>query len=210
MPPRLPCGYSPTWARCGERAKGGICIYTERLLIRRFHPDDWRDLHEYLSQPEVTRFEPYDAFTEKKSKKEAARRAKDPGFWAVCLKDTQCLRESGKLIGNIYLAEQGFDTWEFGYVFNQKYHGMGYASEAARALLDDAFANRNAHRVVAECNPLNAASWRLLERLGFRREGHFLKNIYFKRDASGNPVWCDTYAYGMLKEEWNSRCAHEP
>jgi len=172
-------------------------------LIRRFTPDDWRDLHEYLSQPEVVRFEPYDAFAEKASKKEAARRAEDPGFWAVCL------RESGKLIGNVYLGQQAFDSWELGYVFNREYHGKGYATEAARALLDDVFANRNARRAVAMCNPLNEASWRLLERLGFRREGHFIKDIYFKRDASGNPIWCDTYAYGILAEEWKSRCIHE-
>jgi len=179
-----------------DAGKGGISIYTQRLLIRRFTPDDWRDLHEYLSQPEVVRFEPYDAFTEKESKKEAARRAKDPGFWAVCLRDT------GKLIGNVYLGQQAFDSWELGYVFNKNYHGMGYATEAARALLDDVFANQNARRVVAMCNPLNLPSWRLLERLGFRREGHFIKDIYFKRDAQGRPIWCDTYAYGILKEEF--------
>jgi len=52
------------------------------------------------------------------------------------------------------------------------------------------------------CNPLNTASGRLLERLGFRREGHFIRNIYFKKDQAGEPIWCDTYAYGMLREEW--------
>jgi RimJ/RimL family protein N-acetyltransferase len=169
---------------------------TQRLLIRRFSPGDWRDLHEYLSQPEVVRFEPYGVFTKEASKKEAARRAGDPAFWAVCLRD------SGKLIGNVYLSKQEFGTWELGYVFNENYHGMGYATEAARALLDDAFANQNARRVAAMCNPLNASSWRLLERLGFRREGHFVRNIYFKKDAAGAPIWCDTYAYGILREEW--------
>jgi len=176
---------------------------TESLLIRRFRPGDWRDLHEYLSQPAVVKYEPYDVFTEEASRREAARRADDPAFWAVCLRDC------GKLIGNVYLSEQAFGTWELGYVFNENFQGMGYATEAARALLDDVFANRNARRVVAMCNPLNAASWRLLERLGLRREGHFIKNVYFKHDAAGNPIWGDTYAYGMLKEEWNSRCAYE-
>jgi RimJ/RimL family protein N-acetyltransferase len=184
-------------------AKGGICIDTQRLLIRRFSPDDWRDLHEYLSQPEVVQFEPYDIFAEAASQREAARRAGDPAFWAVCLRD------GGKLIGNIYLSKQEYDTWELGYVFNKRYHGMGYATEAARALLENVFTNQNARRVVAMCNPLNAPSWRLLERLGFRREGHFIRNIYFKKDAAGEPIWCDTYAYGILKEEWNSRYPHE-
>ena len=153
------------------------------MLIRRFRPEDWRDLHGYLSQPEVVRFEPYDVFTQKASKKEAARRAGGDSFWAVCLRD------SSKLIGNIYLSEQAFGTWELGYVFNENFQGMGYATEAARALLSDIFANQNARRAVAMCNPLNAASWRLLERLGFRREGHLVKNIYFKKDTAEEPVW---------------------
>ena len=168
------------------------------MLIRRFKADDWRDLYEYLSQEEVVRYEPYEAFTQEASQREAERRAGDPAFWAVCLRDC------GKLIGNIYLSEQEFDAWELGYVFNKNFQGMGYATEAARALLDDAFANQTARRVVARCNPLNGASWRLLERLGFRREGYFVRDIYFRKDTAGNPIWCDTYAYGMLKEEWEN------
>ncbi|MCL1806123.1 MAG: GNAT family N-acetyltransferase [Oscillospiraceae bacterium] len=173
---------------------------TERLRIRPFTPDDWPDLFEYLSDEEVMKHEPYDPFSEEASKKEAVRRAEDSAFRAVCLKD------GGKLIGNIYLAKQDFDRWELGYVFNKNYHRKGYATEAARAVLDDVFRNQNARRVIAMCNPLNMPSWRLLERLGLRREGHLIKNIYFKKDQAGNPIWLDTYEYGLLAEEWGMRC----
>ena len=169
---------------------------TERLLIRRFRPDDWWDLFEYLSQEETVKYEPYEVFTEESSKLEAARRSEEHNYWAVCLKDC------GKLIGNVYLSKQEFDTWELGYVFNKNFHGKGYATEAARALLDDIFRNNNARRVVAMCNPLNESSWKLLERLGLRREGHLLKNIYFKKDKTGNPIWLDTYEYAILSDEW--------
>ena len=54
------------------------------------------------------------------------------------------------------------------------------------------------------CNPLNKPSWKLLERLGFRREGHLIKNIYFKKDSLGDPIWSDTYEYGILAEEWKT------
>ena len=172
---------------------------TKRLIIRRFKPDDWQDLYEYLSQKQTVKYEPYDIFTESASKQESARRSKDNDFWAVCLKNCE------KLIGNIYLSGQEFETWELGYVFNQNYHGMGYATEAAACLIDDVFKNHNARRVTAMCNPLNIPSWRLLERLGFRREGHLIQNIYFKRDENGNPIWSDTYEYGILAEEWNHR-----
>lgn len=69
---------------------------TGRLLLRRFTLDDWRDLHEYLSQESVVKYEPYEVFTEDASKQEAIRRTENTGFWAVCLKD------NGKVIGNIF------------------------------------------------------------------------------------------------------------
>ncbi|MBG0785399.1 MAG: GNAT family N-acetyltransferase [Anaerolineaceae bacterium] len=169
---------------------------TERLIIRRFLPDDWEDLHEYLSQEEVVKYEPYDVFTEEASKQEAIDRAGNDDFCAVCLKDTN------KVIGNIYFAKQDFDTWELGYVFNSRYQGKGYATEASRAVVNDAFTNKKAHRVIASCNVLNTASWKLLERLGMRREGHLLQNVWFKKDGNGQPIWADSYEYGILKEEW--------
>ncbi len=172
---------------------------TERLFIRKFAPDDWQDLYEYLSQEEVVKYEPYEVFTEDGSKKEVVSRSKNEAFGAVCLKD------SGKLIGNVYLSKQDFDTWELGYVFNKNYQGYGYATEAAKALLNDIFNNQNAYRVVAMCNPLNEPSWKLLERLGLRREGHLIKNIFFKKDKNGEPIWSDTYEYAILKDEWMQR-----
>ena len=64
------------------------------------------------------------------------------------------------------------------------------------------FNNMNARRVVAMCNPLNVPSWKLLERLGLRREGHLIQNIYFKTNSLGQAIWSDTYEYGILSTEW--------
>lgn len=172
---------------------------TERLVVRRFTPDDWKDLYEYLSQEEVVRFEPYEVFTEEASKEEAINRSNNKAFWAICLK------ESKKLIGNIYLSKQEFDTWELGYVFNKNYQNKGYATESARFLIDNIFRNHNARRVIAMCSPLNTSSWKLLERLGLRREGYLIQNIYFKKDERNNPIWLDTYEYGILSHEWFER-----
>ena len=57
---------------------------------------------------------------------------------------------------------------------------------------------KGVHRVFAECDPQNPASWRLLEALGFKREGHLRQNVYFWEDGDGRPVWKDTYVYGLL------------
>jgi RimJ/RimL family protein N-acetyltransferase len=128
--------------------------------------------------------------------KEAKRRAQDNAFFAVCL------AESGKLIGNQYLQEQDHGTWELGFVFNHAYQGKGYAHESTARLLAYAFTDLGAHRVAAYCNPENEKSWHLLERLQMRREGHLVKNIYFKNDVKGEPLWQDTYEYAILKAEW--------
>lgn len=174
-------------------------LLTQRLTIRRFIPQDGPDLYEYLSDPQVVRYEPYGVFSAEASQKEAERRSKDDAFWAVCLNDGQ------KLIGNIYLSKIEFDTWELGYVFNAAYQGKGYALESARALIQHIITTRNARRIVACCNPENEKSWHLLERLGMRREGHLVQNVYFKKDESGNPIWNDTYEYAVLESEWQDK-----
>ena len=51
---------------------------------------------------------------------------------------------------------------------------------------------------VTERDPKNQDSWGLLERLGFRRKAHLRQNVYFWRDAEGNPIWKDTYTYALL------------
>ncbi len=174
-------------------------LTTQRLLIRSFKESDWKDLYEYLSDERVIRYEPYEVFSEDQCKQEAIRRSKDDAFLAVCLKDTN------KVIGNLYLSEQDFNTWELGYVFNHSYQGNGYATESAGELLREAFDHLGARRIIAMCNPENTASWRLLERLGMRREGHLIKNIYFKKDDAGNPNWQDTFEYALLEEEWRMK-----
>lgn len=175
---------------------------TQRLILRRFTPDDWEDLFAYLSDERVVEFEPYPVLTKEEAMKEAQRRAHNHAFWAVCLK------ENHKLIGNLYFCQQEpkqFKTWEMGYVFNRFYGGKGYATESALRLLQYGFEACNAHRIVAYCNPQNSPSWRLLERLKMRREGHFLQKAFFKCDEQGKPIWHDAYAYAMLSEEWLKR-----
>jgi RimJ/RimL family protein N-acetyltransferase len=171
-------------------------IITERLLIRKFKPEDWSDIYEYLSDEKVIRFEPYEILTKEQCRHEAIQRSKNGAFLAVCLKATN------KVIGNLYFSKHDFDTWELGYVFNASYHGMGYATESAKALLDLAFRDLKARRIIAMCNPENESSWRLLERLHMRREGHLIKNIFFKVDESNTPIWQDTYEYAILAQEW--------
>lgn len=168
-------------------------IRTRRLTLRRFRTEDAEDLYAYLSDPEVVKYEPYHPFDRKGCALEAQSRAENPAFIAVEL--------DGRVIGNLYLGREDEHTCEIGWVFARAYWGRGYAAEAARALIGQAFAE-GAHRVIAMCDPENAASWRLCERLGMRREAHFRQNVYFFCDEMGKPMWKDTYVYAVLAQEW--------
>lgn len=172
---------------------------TERLLLRRFMPDDWKDLHEYLSNPEVLQYDAETVSNEEECKKKADARSKGQSFWAVCLKET------GKMIGHVYFAQVDppeFLTWEIGYIFNPAFWGKGYATEACRRILRYGFEELGAHRITAGCSPHNPPSWRLLERLGMRREAHEKQFGFFHRTPEGEPIWLDSYKYAILRHEF--------
>lgn len=169
----------------------GHIAETGRLILRRYTKEDLHDLYEYLSDAEVVRFEPYKPLTIDEVKENLEWRIGTDEMVAVELKD------SHKMIGNVYLGKRDFEALEIGYVFNRNYWGHGYAAESCKALISQAFAS-GVHRIYAECDPQNENSWRLLESLGFRREAHLRKNVYFWRDESGNPLWKDTYLYAKL------------
>ena len=173
-------------------------LTTSRLTIRRFRPADADDLHEYLSDPQVYRFEPGEPLDHELASRKAADMAASPDFWAVEL------RGAGKVIGQLYLKQiepAEHLTCELGYILSPSYQRQGYGSEAAAALVRQMLTAGGMHRVIAHCNPENTASWRLLEKIGFRREGLFKQNIFFRRGADGAPLWTDTYVYARLAAE---------
>jgi RimJ/RimL family protein N-acetyltransferase len=175
-------------------------LSTERLIIRQFLKDDYHDLHEYLSLEEIYRYEPGEPISLEKAKQITSERAKGTDFWAVTLK---C--DKRKLIGHlsfIHTQPKHLFTWEIGYIFNPVFQNMGYASESAKALIEYAFTKLDAHRVVGYCNPENIPSWRVLEKCGMKMEGLLRKNIYFRKDADGNPLWIDTCEYAILSEDY--------
>ncbi|MHB8960162.1 MAG: GNAT family N-acetyltransferase [Candidatus Limnocylindrales bacterium] len=173
-------------------------IETRRLVVRPFRPDDWQDLHAYLSMPEIYEFEPGEPVGEEQAVALAVERSEGRVFWPVEL------RAERRMIGHLYFAPvepAELQAYELGYIFNPAHQGHGYATEAAQALVDRAFAEMGAHRVVAHGNPANTASWRVLERIGFVREGHLRRNIFFRRDVEGRPIWQDTFEYGRIRED---------
>ncbi|QTD42997.1 GNAT family N-acetyltransferase [Sporosarcina sp. Te-1] len=168
-------------------------IHTKRLVIREFHSQDWQAVHAYTSDPNVMKYIPEGVFSERDAKEFVYKnRGKDAEKFPVIL------QEEDILIGHIAFHKYfGEHTYEIGWVFNPNYHNKGYASEAAQAILEYGFTEMNLHRIIATCQPENPPSYRVMEKIGMRREGFFKKCI-----PQGNEWW-DEYYYAILKEEFN-------
>ena len=171
-----------------------VIAQTDRLILRRYQKEDLQDLFEYLSDQEVVEYEPYRPLTLSETKENLEWRIGTEEMIAVELKD------SHKMIGNVYLGKREFEALEIGYVFNRAYWGHGYAVESCKALMQQAFSS-GIHRIYAECDPRNRHSWKLLEALGFQREAHLRKNVFFWKDENGKAIWKDTYIYAKLNDD---------
>ena len=178
----------------GTVMKENIIAETDRLLLRRYEEGDLEDLFEYLSDPEVVKFEPYQPMGREEVEENLRWRISTDEMIAVILKADR------KMIGNVYLGKREFETLEIGYVFNQNYWNQGYAKESCVALIEQTF-SKGIHRIYAECDPQNENSWKLLEKFGFCREVHLKINVYFWKDQQDKPIWYDTYIYSKLNEK---------
>lgn len=167
-------------------------LQTPRLVLRAIRLADWPAIHRYMSDPLVTRWLPEGTLDEAQAqafaRKHAGRSAR-----AVAVID----RETAELVGHmVFHPWYGHATHEIGWAIASEHQGRGYATEAARALLDFAFGALGCHRVIATCQPENRASWRVMEKLGMRREAHFRQGLH---QATGE--WWDEYFYALLAAE---------
>jgi len=168
-------------------------IDTPRLRVRSFQCNDWPAVYEYTSDPAVLVYIPEGLLTPDQAKAFVADNIGEHACAvAVLLKTAD--RIIGHLVFHPWFAPQ---TYEIGWVFHRAYHGQGYATEAAVALLRYGFEVLHLHRIIATCQPENVASWRVMEKLGMRREAHFRKCIRRPENR-----WWDEYFYALLAEEW--------
>jgi len=177
---------------------------TDRVAFRPATAADADATWAYRGLPEVYEWLP------------VAPRSRDE--WAALLAEpvrlgrTMVLEHEGRVVGDLYLDVR--DAWsqrdvaagatgaqaEIGWVLDPAYGGRGLVTEAATALLRVCFEERGIHRVVASCYAGNEPSWRLMERIGMRRETYAVKEALHR--AHG---WVDTVSYAILDEEWAGR-----
>lgn len=168
-------------------------IETERLIIRQFELQDWEAVHSYTGDATVMTYIDEGQMSETQTKQFVEKNSSDQAEAFPVL-----LKSQNKLIGHmVFHPWFGHLTYEIGWVFHLNHQGKGYATEAAKALVRYCFESLHSHRIIATCQPENPASYRVMEKIGMNREGHFRKCNY-----RGKNVWWDEYFYAILEEEW--------
>ena len=175
-------------------------VTTTRLSLRPAEPRDALATFAFRSQEGVSHW--LTTFS-KDAEEYRARFVETTGNALVVERD-------GVLIGDLSVNIQ--DPWsqaevrdqaagtqaEIGYVFDPACAGQGYATEAVRELLRICFEGIGVRRVIAQCFADNQASWRLMERVGMRREQYSVKDSLHR-----NGEWLDGMLYALLAEEWS-------
>lgn len=178
-------------------------LETARLQLRPFSPGDLEGLYAFHSLAEVARFLYWEA-----RDLEQVRRVLDAKTRQTVLEDegqvlalAVVLRDTGVVVGEVSLQwlSRRHRQGEIGFVFHPGYQGRGLATEAAEVVLGLGFDGLGLHRVIGRCDALNLPSARLMERLGMRREAHFVHNEIFKGS------WGDELVYALLEDEWRGR-----
>ncbi len=171
---------------------------SDRLILRRMKETDADDMFEYASAEETTRFLLWQPHKTKRFTKNylkfIQKQYKSGEFydWAVTLKD------SGKMIGTCGFTNINSENMraEIGYVINPKYHGFGYATEAAMLVVRFAFEQLDIHRLEAKFIVGNDASENVMRKLGMKKEGIMREYMFIKGDFR------DICMYSMLAEDY--------
>ncbi|HEY9433560.1 MAG TPA: GNAT family protein [Blastocatellia bacterium] len=175
-------------------------LETERLVLREIVQADAEDLFHIFSDEETMRYWsclPYKSVDQAHRLIEGLAKAPLAGVginWAITLRGDE------RLVGKC-----GYNEWrkahrrgDISYIVAREQRGKGVVSEALGAMLDYGFDHMNLHSVEAGVTPGNEASTRMLQRLGFRLEGHLRENFLTDRG------FVDSLIYSLLRSDWES------
>ena len=176
-------------------------LKTGRMILRQFTQDDFEAVHSYGSVPENIVYMPFGPNTQEDTRAFLIRSI-------AAAEETPCLNyqyaavlhDTGRLIGGCGLILSG-DEAEIGWLLHRDFWKQGFGPEIGRALLALGFDELHLHRIIARCDAENYGSYRVMEKIGMRREGLFLES----RPANklSDQAYGDELFYAILKEEWD-------
>lgn len=173
-------------------------LKTDRLYLRPVTIEDKESLFEYRSDSETNKYqgwiprkiEDVEVFIGKISNE-----INVPETWFQFVIIEQ---KSNSLIGDlgVHFIDNENKQVEVGCTLNKNYQGKGYATESLRKIIDYLINTLKKHRVLTSIDPLNINSIKLVERLGFRKEAHFIESLFI------DGKWVDDLVFALLAREW--------
>lgn len=173
-------------------------IKTDRLILRPFTSDDYLDVFQYASDPEVTRYMDWPTHSSGEVSTKWIQETLDEWderqsfTWGITTEQS-----AGRIVGAIGCTKLSFKV-SFGYVLAKDHWGKGIASEAAIELVDMLSKIGGVRRIWATCDCDNPASARVLSKSGCTREG-ILHNWSIRPNLPGAPAR-DSYVYAKSLE----------
>lgn len=174
---------------------------TERLIIRPITIADKTRIFEYRHDKDVNKFQGWtpesiddvEAFISKIS---AVINLPNTWFQFVIIE-----KETLELVGDlgIHFIDTENQQAEIGCTLDKNFHNKGYATESLIRVIDYLFTDLGKHRITASIDPGNKSSIRLVERIGFRKEAHFVESLFI------NGKWVDDVIYAMTEKDWAKR-----
>jgi RimJ/RimL family protein N-acetyltransferase len=175
-----------------------VRLETERLVLRELSLDDLPAIQLFAADPEVVKYHIWGPNTEDDTRaflspaiaaqKESPRLAYE---FAIIDKATDTL------IGGCGIRSKNPESriGDLGYTLQRDFWGKGLATETARRLVSFGFDDLNLHRIWATCDPENIASARVLEKVGFKKEGHMREDTFCKGK------WRDSLLFAVLETD---------
>jgi ribosomal-protein-alanine N-acetyltransferase len=173
-------------------------IESARLLVRLVAESDLPALLQVNGDDQATRFLPYATWSSMTDAEAWYKRMSGIQASGSALQFVVADKQTGTAVGTclLFRFEEASARAELGYALGRAHWGMGYMQEALAALIDCAFGSMALRRLEAEVDPRNVSSARLLQRLGFTREGLLRQRWVDKGETK------DVEVYGLLRHEW--------
>ena len=173
-------------------------LTTERLIMRPITLDDKRAIFEYRRDKEVNKYQGWIPETVEDAEIFIGKISKEINVPETWFQFVIIEKEYQKIIGDlgIHFLDLENQQAEIGCTLNKDFQDKGYATESVKKVIDYLFKELNKHRIITSIDPDNKSSIRLVERIGFRKEAHFVESLWL------NGKWVDDIIYALIEKDW--------
>ena len=175
-----------------------MILETKRLIIRPISLEDQNDIFEYRRDEEINKFQAWipetieDVIT---FISDTAVQINTPYTWFQLV---IVEKQTHSIIGDIgiHFLDKENKQVEIGCTLNKNFQNKGYATESVERVIDYLFKELRKHRIATSIDPSNMSSIRLVERIGFRKEAHFIESLFIKGK------YVDDLVYALIEKDW--------